>query len=198
MITNPIDYYNAISQINDKNKPHYAILLPTDETIFEVDLETRKVEAPKFLSLHSDNYAETIYFKVDRFYDNMDLADTVCSIQYINSGIKGDEGRSYLVPFFDITTYKEQNKILFPWQISGEVARAPGNITFSIRFFKLNDLNQYIYEINTLPAVSKILAGLDIDLDQYDDKYENSDIITNLQNRIDELSRMSDLYWIEV
>ena len=198
MITSPLDYYNTITQIKDKNKPHYAILLPTDETIYEVDLSTRKVEAPKFLSLQSDNYAETIYFKIDRFYDNMDLADTVCSIQYQNSSIKDDEGRMYLVPFFDITTYKEEKKILFPWQISGEVARAPGNITFSIRFFKLNDLGQYIYEINTLPATSKILAGLDLDLDQYDDEYKNSDIITNLQNSINTLSNQVGVYWIEV
>ena len=105
MITSPLDYYNTIDRIKDKNKPHYAILLPTDETIYEIDLSTRKVEAPKFLSLQSDNYAETIYFKTDRFYDNMDLADTVCSIQYQNSGVKNDEGRMYLVPFFDIITY---------------------------------------------------------------------------------------------
>lgn len=198
MITSPLDYYNAIDQIKDKNKPHYAILLPTDETIYEIDLSTRKVEAPKFLSLQSDNYAETIYFKVDRFYDNMDLADTVCSIQYQNSGIKDDEGRMYLVPFFDITTYKKEKKILFPWQISGEVARAPGNITFSIRFFKLNDLGQYIYKVNTLPATSKILAGLDLNLDQYDNEYKNSDIITNLQNSINTLSNQIGVYWIEV
>ena len=43
MITSPLDYYNALLQIKDKNKPNYAILLPTDETIYDIDLNTRKV-----------------------------------------------------------------------------------------------------------------------------------------------------------
>ena len=202
MITNPIDYYNAIQQIKDKNKPQYAILLPTDENIYNIDLSTREVEAPEYLSLYTDQYAETVYFKADRYYDNMDLADTVCTIQYVNDGVKKltgeeDEGRVYLVPFIDIFTFKKENKILIPWQISGEVARVPGNITFSIRFFKLNEIGQYIYNINTLPAKSKILNGLDLNLEEYDDIYKDSDIITSLENRINDLSNLMGLYWIE-
>jgi hypothetical protein len=43
MITSPLDYYNALLQVKDKSKPNYAILLPTDETIYDIDLNTRKV-----------------------------------------------------------------------------------------------------------------------------------------------------------
>ena len=108
MITNPNDYYNAIQQIKDLNKPQYAILLPVDEKIYNIDLDNRSIEAPEFLSLQTDHYAETVYFLVDRYYDNMDLADTICTVQYQNE--KDKDGRIYLVPFFDITTYKRKIK----------------------------------------------------------------------------------------
>ena len=200
MITNAIDYYNAIIQIKDLNKPQYAILLPTDENIYDIDLNSRTVKAPDYLSLRTDHYAETIYFKVDRFYDNMDMADTVCTIQYLNSGIKDDSGKMYLVPFYDIYTYKEEKKILLPWQISGEATRAAGNLTFSFRFFKLNDEGQYIYSLNTIPVTSKILQGMDLNLteDNKDDFYIEADEVSKMNTRIDELSKQIGLYWTEV
>lgn len=201
MITNPIDYYNAIQQIKDLNKPQYAILLPTDEKIYNIDLDNRSIEAPEFLSLQTDHYAETVYFLVDRYYDNMDLADTICTIQYQNE--KDKDGRIYLVPFFDITTYKKENKILIPWQISGEATRNAGTITFSVRFFKLNDFAEsgkkdYIYSLNTKPAVSKILYGMDIDSENNENLYIPANIVTQLMNDIERVSRQSDLYWTEI
>lgn len=201
MITNPNDYYNAIQQIKDLNKPQYAILLPVDEKIYNIDLDNRSIEAPEFLSLQTDHYAETVYFLVDRYYDNMDLADTICTVQYQNE--KDKDGRIYLVPFFDITTYKKENKILIPWQISGEATRNAGTITFSVRFFKLNDFAEdgkkdYIYSLNTKPAVSKILYGMDIDPENNENLYIPADIVTQLMNDIERVSRQSDLYWIEI
>lgn len=201
MITNPIDYYNAIQQIKDLNKPQYAILLPTDEKIYNIDLDNRSIEAPEFLSLQTDHYAETVYFLVDRYYDNMDLADTICTVQYQNE--KDKDGRIYLVPFFDITTYKKENKILIPWQISGEATRNAGIITFSVRFFKLNDFAEngkkdYIYSLNTKPAVSKILYGMDVDSENNENLYIPADIVTQLMNDIERVSRQSDLYWTEI
>ena len=201
MITNPNDYYNAIQQIKDLNKPQYAILLPIDEKIYNIDLDNRSIEAPEFLSLQTDHYAETVYFLVDRYYDNMDLADTICTVQYQNE--KDEDGRIYLVPFFDITTYKKENKILIPWQISGEATRNAGTITFSVRFFKLNDFAEngkkdYIYSLNTEPAVSKILYGMDIDPENNENLYIPADIVTQLMNDIERVSRQSNLYWIEI
>lgn len=208
MITNPLEYYNSIQQIKDLNKPQYAILLPSDEKIYNIDLNTRKVDAPQYLSVKSDHYAETIYFTVDRYYDNMDIADTVCTIQYTNSGVKTedgekDPGRSYLVPFYDITTYKEEGKILLPWQISGEVTRAAGDITFSFRFFKLNSQapigeRDCIYSLNTVPATSKILHGMNLDPENNENLYIPQDAFTQLTEEIERVSRQSGLYWIEV
>ena len=69
MITTPRDYYNLYHRIQSENAPSLAVLLPTDEKIYNVDLNARTVEAPEYLSVEKDHRAETIYFKVNRFYD---------------------------------------------------------------------------------------------------------------------------------
>jgi hypothetical protein len=146
---------------------------------------------------------ETIYFKVDRFYDNMDLADTVCIIPYINDGIEKltgeeDEGHIYLVPFIDIFTFQDEGKMLIPWQISNTVTQAPGNITFSIRFYKLNDMGQFIYSLNTLEAKSKILHTLNADLLENDEGYLDAGVVDNIYAEIDKVSKAIGLYWIDL
>ena len=99
MITTPKEYYDLLYRIQDENKPSLAVLLPNDEKIYEIDMNSRKIEAPKYLSVELDHRAETIYFKVGRYYDNIDLANMTCVVQYINA--KG-EGRVYPVPFYDV------------------------------------------------------------------------------------------------
>lgn len=219
MITNPVDYYSHIIQIADKNRTEIATLLPVDEKIYDIDLNKRTTSAPDFLSVMTDRYAETIYFKVDRFYDHMDLADTVCIIQYTNSGVPEDEGHIYLVPFFDITTYYNEKKILFPWQVSDIVTKAAGTITFSIRFFKIitepahteeNEKgeqvtipakNHLIYSLNIQPCKSKILLGLNLNLPSPDEYYPNHDLEQHpydyLISEVNRLSKMIGLYWID-
>jgi hypothetical protein len=54
MITSPEDYLKHLYEIQNNNFPTKAILLPTDETIYDVDLNTREVKAPKFLSAYTD------------------------------------------------------------------------------------------------------------------------------------------------
>lgn len=207
MITTHEEYLSNLIQISDKNKPQIAILLPQNESIYEINLNSREITVPPFLSVKSDHYAETFYFKVDRFFDNMDLADTACLIQYTNSGIKDDEGHFYLVPYYDITTLRAENKILLPWMISNSAAVAAGTLTFSFRFYKLdagklNDKNEmiynYIYCLNTKPAKSKILDGLDIMGKDSDNVNIEVDAATALAARIDELSKLVGVYWIEV
>lgn len=80
MITTAAEYEQYLARIQDENAPSIAILLPSDERIYNVDLNSRKIEAPEFLSVEKDHHAECIYFMVDRFFDNMDLSNTVCVI----------------------------------------------------------------------------------------------------------------------
>ena len=107
MITTAEDYYGLLYKVQDKNAPSIAVLLPTDEKIYEVDLDTRQIEAPEYVSVSSDHLAEVIYFKCPRFYDGVDLAETTCVIEYVNA-----EGKAYFypVPFFDVSTYSTYNQ----------------------------------------------------------------------------------------
>ena len=43
MITSPEDYQKHLYEIQNNNFPTKAILLPTDETIYEVDLNKRTI-----------------------------------------------------------------------------------------------------------------------------------------------------------
>lgn len=207
MITTPEDYQKYLYQIQNQNLQKKAILLPTDEIIYEIDLNTRKIQAPEYLGVINDHFAEIAYFKVDRYFDNIDLAapNIVCIIQYINknASLKNyNEGYIHVVPYIDITTFADENKILFPWIIGGPATAAAGPIEFAIKFYSIDkNSSSYLFELNTLPATSKILPGLDtisenedLDIVSPDDR----DIITEIFNKIEMAANAHVVYWIDM
>jgi hypothetical protein len=82
MITVSNDYLELLHKVQDPNRQDTIIQLPPDEPIYEIDLNTRSISAPKILSVEYDHNAETIYFSVDRFYDNVDLSTMFCVVEY--------------------------------------------------------------------------------------------------------------------
>ena len=194
MITTPKEYYDLLYRIQDENKPSLAVLLPNDEKIYEIDMNSRKIEAPKYLSVELDHKAETIYFKVGRYYDNIDLANMTCVVQYINA--KG-EGRVYPVPFYDVETYADENMMLFPWCIDGEATKASGNVTYSVRFYDIDESATYMrYNMSTLPSKSEVLHGISSKTDIDD----SNDYLLSFKDQIlAQLKKVSeyDLYWID-
>lgn len=203
MITTPEEYNAKLYEIQNNNLPTTALLLPNTETIYNVDLNTRKIEAPEFLSVATDHFAETIYFKVDRYFDNMDLTNTICIIQYENDNAKNAEGEfaggfAYLVPFYDITHFKEENKILIPWAIGGPATKAAGNVTFAMRFYKYNvDGSALIYNLNTLPATSKVLYGMNVITNENENFIIPDNTIEMIYQEINTIRTQKDLTWIE-
>ncbi len=156
MVTNSQDYEEKLWQIQSNAPTTNAILLPTDETIYEIDLNTRSISVPKFLSVAKDHQAETIYFQFDRYYDNIDLTTKCCVIQYTNAA-----GNSYLypVPYYDITLLADMRKVIIPWCIQGAATEKAGTVKFAISFYSV-DLNHRInYCLNTLVASGEILNG---------------------------------------
>ena len=114
MIVSMDEYYKYLAYIQANNRPTIAVL-PSTEKVYDIDLKTRQIETPEYLSVEHDHKSETVYFKVDRFYDYMDLAQTTCIIQYIAADQKA---RIYVVPFFDITTYVKEDKMLINFSLS--------------------------------------------------------------------------------
>ena len=141
-----------------------TIVIPTSQKLYEVDLSTRTISGPETLSVQSDHYAETVYFLVDRYYDNMDLSRTNCVVQYVANG----ESYVYAVPFCDVTTY--EGKMIIPWTISLSATKNSGTIRYFIKFYLVESIYEvgeenakFTYSLNTLPATSTVLRTLSAD-----------------------------------
>lgn len=167
--------------------------IPSDESFLTVDLNARTIEVPEFLSVQHDHHAETVFFIMDRYFDSVDLATKTCIIQYKNA-LKED--RIFIVPDYDIDFQKD--KIIIPWCISGEATKASGIIEFSIRFYEIDiDNRTFLYNLNTQPAKSKILYGMDSSIPE---EYCSLDAQFE-QEVLDRLSRVEkayNLYWLEI
>ena len=178
------------------------------EPIYDIDLNRRTIEAPKFLSVRQDHNAEKIYFQVDRFFDSIDLSTMTCIVQYKNANPNVKEsGYIFAVPYYDLTTKAKDNKMLFEWAIEGPATAFAGNVEFAIQFYKVSCqqidstngsyqiVAEYQYQLNTIPAVSKVLHG--IDFTNSDANFEiNTDLLRPIWQEINLLKQTTDLYWI--
>lgn len=213
--SNVREYNELLWKIQDQNKPVTAILLPSDELLGEVDLDNRQVilpvldpTDPTFLSVQHDHYAETVYLKCPRYFDNTDLSTTVCIIQFVNAN--GKQG-IYRVPFYDVVTYRDDYIMLVPWCIDGLVTEAQGEITFALRFYLIDgttitinedqtrnfDQMKYLYNMNTLPQHAKIKFGLDA-LSTNEETDIPPSTVEWLLNRMQNLEDNTDLWWIDM
>ncbi len=201
MITDPKEYYALLYKIQDTNPPQTATLLPSNEPMMTIDLNTRKIEAPTFLGVSTDHQSEIVYFRCARFFDNMDLTNCSCVIQYINAVRDKDnpegEGRLYPVPFIDKETLADSDEIIIPWAVGYEATKTAGDIQFSVQFYKMNDDGtQYIYNLNTLPAKSKILDTI---ITTQDEDYDfPTSVIEAIWDRLNVLEGDYELYWIDL
>ena len=200
MITTPEEYQKYLGLVNNPNYPTNIIPLPENEPIYNINLDTRKVEAPKFVGVLNDHQAEILHFTVDRYFDNMDLYDTVCFIKYRNTSNKNDEGRVYYVPFMDKDYLKDDNKLIFPWCVSGYATSAPGTLEFSFQFYSVvheEGTDQYYYSfiLNTSSATTQVLPGLDVNLELNENYLFTQSEVENIYAEIDKLRR-EEIYWI--
>lgn len=173
MITAESKYLGNLDVLQNVNQPSY-VLLPNADKIYNIDVNTRKIDNPNITLVEKDHRSSTIYFCVDRFIDYMDLAHTKCIVQYNI----GNKTHYYPVPFYDVYTKAIDGKIVFPWNVDYSVTKAPGVVTFAIRFFKVGeyldkDNNPQLaltYNLNILPTTLTITKAL-IE-QQFDEKKE--------------------------
>ena len=171
------DEVKTLDQLYDLQS-RYApsnVYLPLAENTYEVDLKTRTIYGPEFISTQRDHKAEVIYFKVDRYFDYMDLANTVCIVEYIIPGDTKRVPHIYVVPFYDTTRYMDEGKMIFPWSVGGSATLKNGTIEYAIRFFRIegNGANaELVYNLNTLPTKSKILSSLEADTEIMKAEYD--------------------------
>lgn len=208
MNTSPDLYNGLIHELSDPNYFSSFLRIPDNEPIYDIDLNTRVIHVPDFLSVTDDHNSEILWFKTNRFFDNFDLYTTTCWIQYVNA-----EGEKYFYAAPILTGAQEfgNEQILIPWAISKEVTKKSGPIEFAFQFFKLSeDGLKFLFVLNTLPAKSRVLSGLRVDPSAFltDDSQTEEEAIPQreqlagylekLSSDYAKLSQAYELYWIEV
>lgn len=186
------EYLSQLYIIQSQNPPS-LVLFPEIKRIYDIDLNTRTINAPQMLSVSNDHKAETIYFRVDRFHDYMDLSNTVCVIQYVTPN---NEVFVYPVPFYDVVTEKQNKKMILPWCIDGLATKYKGMVQYSVRFYRLEEKDQeykLIFNLSTQVAASEVLEGMQVselskDFDISVERYEQ------ILQEIDKIKR-EGVYW---
>ena len=164
MITDPSEFRQRLQEIQNSANVTFTHL-PSNEPRFIIDANSRKINIPlefSFLGVIGDHKAETIYFEIDRYFDDVDLSEHTCVIQFINKNpqtLKFNEGL-YPVTTMDVNSI--DGKIIFGWNIMNDATQIAGDIHFSIRFYSIDSNNKFTYNFNTLTANSIILDTLDV------------------------------------
>lgn len=170
--------------------PPTSVRLFNAKKVYKIDLNSREVEAPRLLSVEKDHKSTVVYFKLDRYYDYMDLANTICLIQYLPPSSKVPY--TYVVPFFDVLTYKEDGKMVIAWDVGGPATQKEGVLQFAIRFYKIQEREdgkaELVYNLNTIPATTRISYGLEADDEamkaEYDEPIQEASQFENLINAL--------------
>ena len=159
MITSREEYEAKAAQLSQFPQSLLA-RLPESEKIYEIDLNTREVEAPPLLSITNDHEAEIIYFKVARYFDAQDLMKTACVVVFTNAL---NETYIYNVPVVDAYTFSDpkDSYLLIPWAISQDVTRKAGQVKFAFKFYIVDGGLNFEYVLNTKPATTKVGQGID-------------------------------------
>ena len=119
------------------------------------------------MGVKGDHAAETIYFEIARYFDQHDLSEETCIIQYSSISSTGLEygSGSYTVTKMDVDTVPD--KIIFGWEIRNNLTAYASTIRFSVRFYSLDSTSPvtgqkfFKYSLNTLEAELPILDTLD-------------------------------------
>lgn len=163
MKTNADEYMKRLADIQNQFNSPSLVMLPTDEPRFIIDANERTISIPDgftFLGVLNDHNAETVYFEIDRYYDQTDLSQKTCIVQYESKTNK--HGGFYPVTKLDITTVP--GKIIFGWEVQNDATSCPGDLEFSVRFYSTkqdDDRIIFSYNFNTEVAVLPVKGGLD-------------------------------------
>lgn len=143
------------------------LMLPADEidndnACFKINANQRSITVPSSfakygVSVTGDQMAETLMFKIDRYFDYTDLATTEIYIQWTNPAGQEGASRITLVDYESIP-----GQIIFGWPLTDKVTvEGNGLLKFAVRFFIRDSQTKKIkYSLNILPATVSIKQAL--------------------------------------
>lgn len=148
----------------------------TNELI--INLETREITIPKSISnlgVESDDDVRTLHFKMDRYYDGVDLTNFDIRINYLNALGGGD---IYNVE----TSTTSDDSIQFDWLVGRFALIYKGKVKFNV-CMRLLDTDGVTSkrEFNTAIASIDVLEGLEVS-EQIVEKY--GDLLAEWEARL--------------
>ena len=180
------DYFACLKtlaelEIKHNLDPIFTISLTAlDEPFFEIEANTRDIDIPEMfrqgVTVQGDDIAEIIYFKINRYFDAIDLAEKQIVIQWqhesdVNSKSANGNNKQFLSAAYKRSLSLAPGYIVFGWPLSKEVTSKSGNIHFSVRFYSLDEdpvtKEQFInYSFSTITKMIKIKPSLNFNLSQ--------------------------------
>lgn len=163
-LENPIstldEYFQHLNEISLKDPS--LIILPLDEEKFFIDGNSRKIAIPQAFTkngvgVQGDHYAEYIYFKIDRYFENIDFGSP--SITAVVEFIDANQQKHFTKAWIKYTDEKS-SKVIIGWPITQDVTSKAGSIKFSVRLFEL-DGNSYKRSFGTLIGQLVVNPSLD-------------------------------------
>ena len=183
-------------------------MLPLDEEYFKIDANSRIITVPESfrkngIAVQGDEVAEVVYFKINRYFDFMDLNNTYIIIQWKLEG-RTDEGVSIEKTGTSMEWVRdiesEPDYLIFGWALDSSITQYQGNLKFSVRFVNLNENDEdniengtIEYSLSTLEATAAINKALNFQLDSEilaELKERNSALNNKIMSRVKSLQIM--------
>lgn len=161
-------------------------IAPESEPYITVE-EGRYINVPeklKGLFVKKDNNCETVFIKMNKYYDGESVLNHNIYIDFIN--VNGD-GDSYPITKDVIEEFYDY--IIFPWTIDDRLTVKNGTVYFAIRVESLLDDKTVLYSYHTTPAILEVKDGIDVSvLDPIAENYP-----TAMQVWLDKMNSTYDL-----
>lgn len=164
-----------------------------------VDMESRRITIPPTITnigTESDDEVKRLWFKMDRYYHDIDLSTFLVRINYLNA-----EGNGDVYTPEDVSV--EDNALIFSWLIGRYAVSKVGNVKFAICCVDIKDHGVVDREFNTTIASLPVLEGLEtvelFDEDKIDAIYNATkqgaeDALADFEAAIDAAINICDLY----
>ena len=193
-ITTLEEYFSWIRNLGNISKKY--TVLPLDEDHFEINANTRAINIPASfkkngVAVQGDDLAEVLYFKIDRYFDYMDLNNCDIYIQWETPKAADGTTIKSASPAYIRDIESEPGKLIFGWALSDAITANSGTLKFSVRFFQWEDPEKVkaggdkilAYSFSTLTA--QVLIQPSINFDPEKDKYEVDDVANRLLERLE-------------
>lgn len=175
-ITPKVEYADKAFHTLDEYFAHLAdlytidpvyILLPLDETTFDINANKRTISNPNIVILQNDQNAEIVMFTIDRYFDFKDLSTAEIYVQWT---LPDETEGATKIEVVDMTTIP--GKLRFGWPLDKAVTAQKGKVKFSVRFWNRDKMKNesgemvdtVVYSLNTLTSTLTISESLQPEL----------------------------------